>query len=78
MNWDNYRREDRSINLAAAWASTVVKPLTQGQKVFVESFLSKVEERHPIRSRQVASLCIAQANALAMMCDPDFDDAFKY
>ena len=78
MNWDNHRREDGSINLIDAWDSQVVKPLTRGQRSFAEYFLNGVENVRLVRSRQVAALCIAQANSLAMIAAPDFDDVFKY
>ncbi len=78
MDWNNHRREDGSIDLVDAWDSMIVKGLTRGQRAFAEHFLLNVEEVRLVKSRQVAALCIAQANALAMIADPEFDDTFKY
>lgn len=66
MEWECFRRSDKSIDLVSAWRSCVVKEITPQQEEFVTYFLLSIEERHPIRSRQVAALALAQANMIAI------------
>lgn len=74
MDWDKFRRDDQSIDLLSAWLSTVVSEMTPHQQDIVEYFLTSIEERQPIKSCQAASLAIAQANVIAMMRNPDFQE----
>lgn len=75
MNWDEYRREDWSIDLYDAWLGQLKKELDAGHVSMVRHFLENIEDKHPIRSRQVAALAIAQANLMAMQMDPRWSSA---
>ena len=63
INWDEYRREDQSINLAAVWINEH-SHIPFGQDAFAIEFLQKVEEYQVIKSRQVAALCLTTAELL--------------
>lgn len=56
--WETCRREDRSIDLFAAYCAVEIP--TDG----IKHFLEEVESIRPVKSRQVAALAIAIAKEL--------------
>jgi hypothetical protein len=59
MNWDKYRREDNSIDLIKAFEEE--HKIENFNKTISRKFLELIQIYQPIKSRQVASLALAQA-----------------
>ena len=66
MNWENFRREDGSIDLLKAWRSLDIQ-LEQDEINNVIGFLEGVEAGQPIVSRQAAAIALESANFFAYM-----------
>jgi hypothetical protein len=66
MNWDEFRREDGSIDLIKAFEN---QPQQYGRlyEAFAMQFLARVESRQRIHSRQAAAIAIAAAEAYGEM-----------
>ena len=63
IDWDEYRREDYSIDLVKIWVDEH-DDLEVGEDEESISFLRKVENLQKLKSRQVASLALATAEML--------------
>jgi hypothetical protein len=57
INWDDFRREDKSIDLVAAWSFM----MGDGWNSKAVSFLERIESLQPVVSRQAAAVAIAWA-----------------
>lgn len=66
MNWNDYRRKDGSIDLAAAYtAIEAVDPTCPSINVKAMFYLADVEGLCKIDSRQVAALALAMAMSIS-------------
>lgn len=64
IDWENYRREDKSIDLVAVWEDHGKCALNAPQ---ARAALVDVQELCPIRSRQAAAIAVAFAAKLAVI-----------
>ena len=67
MNWEEFRREDKSIDLVKAWLATLsisesISVETYERRLRVKIWLSDIETYQPIKSRQVAALVLSMIN----------------
>jgi len=67
INWENFRRNDTSIDLLKAWKSQLPENLVDafnGERAMQEAemFFKDIQNNQPIISRQVAALILASAN----------------
>jgi len=63
LNWEEFRRSNRSINLTEAWKA---KNSGEIPSEAGYAFLQLVEEYQPIVSRQVAAIALAQATVIGV------------
>ena len=62
MNWEKFRRNNKSIDLYEAWVETQGCEITGAMAIVARDFISKVENYQEIKSRQVAALVLAQVD----------------
>jgi hypothetical protein len=62
IDWEQFRRPNRSINLIDAWRSDTIGKIRSEAGY---EFLLLVEESQPITSRQVAAIALAYASIIS-------------
>lgn len=63
VRWDDYRREDGTIDLRWAFLNThSVEDLTMKEHAWLKWHFSRLEILQPINSRQAAAVALANAN----------------
>jgi len=62
MDWEKFRRNNKSIDLYEAWVETQECEITIAMDRVARNFISKVENYQEIKSRQVAALVLAQVD----------------
>lgn len=68
IEWDEYRREDGSIDLKKLFGATHLQgTLTFKQWGMVVNYFKEIELVHRIKSRQAAAIAIAHARHLVRM-----------
>jgi hypothetical protein len=63
FDWEKYRRPDQTIDLLSAWKDLMRNEYVP-HKMVVRTFIRRIEQYQPIRSRQVAATVLGMAEMI--------------